>query len=190
MSSQPCRPPNCAAFDGEDFQRDPQGHGTESIDPPPICPTCGSHNRERSRFCGLCGAALVRYCPQCGVKILSGAYLCEGCVIESKAVPISHGRCQRCGSQAEEHAESCGECGARLLARCPQCGTMARATNNYCPYCRFGYSRFVTEKLVRKHGGEEEEGNEPPYVATHSSAIMVALTILSILLIVYILAQI
>jgi len=66
---------------------------------------------------------------------------------------------------------------------------MARATNNYCPYCRFGYSRFVTEKLVRKHEGEAEEGNEPSYVATLSSAIMVALTILSILLIVYILAQ-
>jgi len=67
---------------------------------------------------------------------------------------------------------------------------MTRATLNFCPYCRFAYSRFVTEKLVCKHGREGEQGNEPPYVATLSSNIMVALIILSILLIVYILAQI
>ncbi|MGB3904287.1 MAG: zinc ribbon domain-containing protein [Anaerolineae bacterium] len=189
MSSPASRSPNGGSFDCENFVHDSRGDSTAGVDCPPTCPQCRSLNREGSQFCGHCGAALVRYGPQCGVKIPTSAYLCEGCSIESKAVAISQGRCQRCGSQAEEHAESCGECGARLLARCPQCGTMARATNNYCPYCRFAYSRFVTEKLVRKHGRGEEEGNEPPYVATLNSAIMVALTILSILLIVYILAQ-
>lgn len=189
MSSPASRSPNDGGFNDEDFQRDSRGDCTGSVDSPPTCPQCGSLNREGSQFCSQCGAALVRYCPQCGVTIPTGAYLCEGCSIESKAVPISHGRCQRCGSQADEHAEFCGECRARLLVRCPQCGTMTRATLSFCPYCRFAYSRFVTEKLVRKHGEEETEDSEPSYVARLSSAIMVALMILSILLVVYILAQ-
>src|SRR5271165_4300298 len=30
------------------------------------CPSCGSDNRARRKFCGACGTELVRACPACG----------------------------------------------------------------------------------------------------------------------------
>jgi len=61
---------------------------------------------------------------------------------------------------------------------------------NFCAHCGFAYSRFVTEKLTRELGEETEQGKESSYITVVSTAIMIALVMLSIALIIYILGQI
>ncbi len=173
----------------EAFRAETADKGLEGAEPSPICPECGSQNREEGLFCAQCGAPLARYCRQCGSKIAATGEVCEQCGAQQQAPPTA-GACQRCGSQNNNDSEFCQECGARLLITCPQCGTLIGAPLNFCAGCGFNYSRFVTERLAAKPGQETEQVTESSYFAFVSSAIMIALVMLSIVLIVYIVAQI
>ncbi|HTK90500.1 MAG TPA: AAA family ATPase [Verrucomicrobiae bacterium] len=43
------------------------------------CPRCRTDNREGSRFCSACGAALDAACPACGFAVEPGSRFCGGC---------------------------------------------------------------------------------------------------------------
>jgi predicted ATPase/class 3 adenylate cyclase len=43
------------------------------------CPSCGTENPERARFCMSCGASLQRTCPSCGAEAPPGAKFCIEC---------------------------------------------------------------------------------------------------------------
>ena len=43
------------------------------------CPSCGTENPERARFCMSCGAALSPSCPTCGTENPPGAKFCIEC---------------------------------------------------------------------------------------------------------------
>jgi hypothetical protein len=64
------------------------------------------------------------------------------------------------------------------------------ASLNFCAGCGFNYSRFVTERLAAKPGSQTEQVTESSSFAFVSSGIMIGLVMLSIVLIVYIVAQI
>ncbi len=190
MTSQPLTCPNCGSLDIENFRCNSCGHSTKNMTSSWICPQCGFNNKEDSRFCSHCGASLVRYCPECGAKLPTGTTLCEGCGTDLHPTLLSGERCQQCGFQNDEEAEFCAQCKARLLIECPQCGAMTRARLNFCAHCGFGYSRFVTQKVIEKLGGNKEEAKEPAYARGLSAGIMIALIIFSIIVAVYILQQI
>jgi hypothetical protein len=44
-----------------------------------LCPDCGIINQENERFCGQCGAALVRKCPVCNHENWAGNEHCTQC---------------------------------------------------------------------------------------------------------------
>jgi uncharacterized membrane protein YvbJ len=160
---------------------------TESITSSWTCPECGFDNKEGSKFCGQCGASLIRYCPQCGGEIPSGASSCEHCGANSDPILVSGERCQHCGLQNDAQTELCEHCGARLLIECPECGTMTRA-RTFCSNCGFDYSRFVTQKVIERFGRKEEE-KRSVYAKGLNAGIMVALVTISIVIIIYILHQ-
>ncbi|MEK6278642.1 MAG: zinc-ribbon domain-containing protein, partial [Actinomycetota bacterium] len=43
------------------------------------CPSCGTENPERARFCMSCGTALEPRCPSCGAENPPGAKFCIEC---------------------------------------------------------------------------------------------------------------
>src|SRR6185503_19100126 len=43
------------------------------------CPSCGTENPERARFCMSCGAGLPSGCPACGAESPPGAKFCIDC---------------------------------------------------------------------------------------------------------------
>ncbi|HUA33353.1 MAG TPA: adenylate/guanylate cyclase domain-containing protein [Candidatus Binataceae bacterium] len=43
------------------------------------CPSCGTDNSDRSKFCAQCGAQLRRACPGCGFENSPGARFCVEC---------------------------------------------------------------------------------------------------------------
>src|SRR4051812_43077820 len=43
------------------------------------CPSCGSENPDRARFCMSCGTALSPHCPNCGAESPPGAKFCIEC---------------------------------------------------------------------------------------------------------------
>ncbi|NIN65811.1 MAG: zinc-ribbon domain-containing protein [Anaerolineae bacterium] len=158
----------------------------------PTCSECGSRNREGGRFCGQCGAPLAEYCPQCGSKIPASVGFCERCGTEHGQAAAFEGKCQRCGTQNEKNAEFCKECGGRLLVVCPRCDAVMGTSANFCARCGFNYSQFVTGRLTGKPEEEtdRDQGKDLSYFNIVSNAVMIALVILSIVLIIYILAQI
>jgi uncharacterized membrane protein YvbJ len=81
-------------------------------------------------------------------------------------------------------------CGARLLAECPHCGAVTQAFFSFCPRCGFNYTRFVTDRVVRGLQGSEEQGNRSGRKLDMSSALMIALVIVSVLVMIYVLSQI
>jgi predicted amidophosphoribosyltransferase len=155
-----------------------------------VCPVCGGHNREQSQFCSDCGAALLNYCPQCGRQIALEDQLCDDCARSGRQTPLVAGRCQRCGRQNDQGAEACVQCGARLLAECPHCGAALPASVSFCPRCGFHYSRFVTDRLVRGLAGSEERSKRSAPKLDFSLPLMIALTLVSVLVMIYILSQI
>jgi uncharacterized membrane protein YvbJ len=156
----------------------------------PLCPACGTRNREQSQFCSQCGAALLRYCPRCGRQVALDVDLCDRCATfeTQKAVPA--GRCQGCGFQNLQEAEHCQRCGARLLVRCPRCGALTAATFDYCPRCGFHYSGFVTDRLLHRVDEDQEASARPGLRLDRSSILMIVLVALSLLLMLYIVWQI
>ena len=47
-----------------------------------VCPSCGTLNSEKMKFCGNCGAKLEKvkvYCPACGAEIPDGMKFCGEC---------------------------------------------------------------------------------------------------------------
>lgn len=44
-----------------------------------LCPTCGTANRPRARFCQSCGSSLGLHCPHCGARNRSRAQFCQQC---------------------------------------------------------------------------------------------------------------
>src|SRR3954452_16210678 len=44
-----------------------------------LCPSCGTSNREGSKFCSSCGASLATGCPACGASIEPGDAFCAQC---------------------------------------------------------------------------------------------------------------
>ena len=43
------------------------------------CPSCGTDNPDRAKFCVECGVALTRRCPNCGIETPPGAKFCAEC---------------------------------------------------------------------------------------------------------------
>ena len=56
------------------------------------CTACGSDNPDSHRFCGQCGAALVRACPACSFANEPGGKFCGGCgaPLDGQDPPASH----------------------------------------------------------------------------------------------------
>jgi predicted ATPase/class 3 adenylate cyclase len=44
-----------------------------------ICPSCATKNKTGAKFCGECGAALLRSCPSCGEPYEHGQRFCNDC---------------------------------------------------------------------------------------------------------------
>ena len=44
-----------------------------------VCPSCGTENPERARFCMSCGTGLERRCPNCNAEVPAGARFCVEC---------------------------------------------------------------------------------------------------------------
>ena len=44
-----------------------------------VCASCSTENPDAAKFCGACGAALVRPCPSCGTATPPGARFCMEC---------------------------------------------------------------------------------------------------------------
>ena len=164
-------------------------HGTAAQQPRPVCLVCAAHNREQSQFCADCGASLFRYCPHCGQRIVAELESCERCSPLGGQSTLLAGRCQGCGFQNDQSAERCEQCGARLLAKCPQCDALSTAAFNFCPRCGFNYSHLVTRALAHRLAGSEETGRPSRRTMDFSSALMIALVALSVLVMVYILWQ-
>lgn len=164
-------------------------HSTVDQKPGPVCQVCTAHNREQSQFCANCGASLFRYCPHCGQKIGTELESCERCSPVGGQSTLLAGRCQGCGFQNDQNAERCKQCGARLLAKCPQCSALSTAAFNFCPRCGFNYSHLVAQALSHRLEGGEETGHSSHHTVDFSSALMVALVALSVLVMVYILWQ-
>jgi len=156
----------------------------------PVCPACGSPNRELSQFCAACGAALLKYCPQCGRQIDLEDQVCTDCTQAGTLTPLAAGRCQACGRQNEQSAEACEHCGARLLVKCPQCGAVAPASFSFCTECGFQYSRLVTDRLVRPFQKSEEQSKRPARRVNASLVLMIVLSAISVLVMIYILSDI
>jgi uncharacterized membrane protein YvbJ len=116
--------------------------------------------------------------------------LCERCVTEHGQAPAFEGKCQLCGTQNDKDAEFCKECGGRLLIVCPRCDAVMGSSVNFCARCGFNYSQFVTGRLTGRPEEETDEGKEFSYTTVVSNAVLIALVMLSIVLIIYILAQI
>jgi len=66
---------------------------------------------------------------------------------------------------------------------------MARATLNFCAHCGFGYSQFVTQKVIEILDSKQLEEKEPVHAMSLSSGIMIGLVIFSIIIVIYILQQ-
>ncbi len=164
-------------------------HGTAAQQLRPVCPVCGGHNREQSQFCADCGASLLRYCPHCGQSIGAELESCERCSLVGAQATLLAGRCQGCGFQNDQNAEQCEQCGARLLAKCPQCDALSTAAFNFCPRCGFNYSHLVTRAIANRLEGGEKTGRSSRRMVDFSSALMIALVALSVLVMVYILWQ-
>jgi len=156
----------------------------------PVCPACGSSNREQSRFCAACGAALLKYCPQCGRQIGLEEQVCADCAEAGRQVPLTAGRCQACGRQNDQSAEVCGHCGARLLVKCPQCGAVAPASFSFCTECGFNFSRLVTDRLVAGLPKDEEQKRRRAPKLDFNLVLMIVLSAISVLVMIYILSQI
>lgn len=166
------------------------GSATSTGDAGPVCPACGSPNREQSQFCAACGAALLKYCPQCGRQIGIDDQVCTDCAQAGGQIPLAAGRCQSCGWQNDQGAEACGHCGARLLVKCPQCSDVAAASFSFCPRCGFNFSRLVTDRLVGGLPKSEEQSKRPARKLDFSLVLMIALSIISVLVMIYVLSQI
>jgi uncharacterized membrane protein YvbJ len=75
------------------------------------------------------------------------------------------------------------------LVKCPECGAVAPASFSFCPRCGFNYSRFVTDRLVQGLPDSEEQGHRSRRKVDFSLALMVALSVVSVLVMIYILRQ-
>jgi len=53
------------------------------------CPDCGEPAGAWQRFCGGCGAALVRMCPACGEELGPGFRFCGACGAQLEAETAS-----------------------------------------------------------------------------------------------------
>lgn len=190
MSSQSGQDPRGSSPQTQEPKAVSDGRAAPLQPTAPVCPACGERNREQSRFCSQCGAALLRYCIRCGQQIALDVDLCDHCSSPETQRAVSAGRCQRCGFQSGLEAESCLQCGARLLVNCPQCGALAAATVYYCRQCGFNYSRFVTDRLVHRLNESQEASARPGFRLDASSILMITLVALSLLLMVYIISQI
>ena len=188
--SPPAQAPESGSPYADDLATEPGSQTTAAQQPQLVCPRCGSDNREQSLFCAQCGVALVKYCSQCGRTIGVDLDSCDHCSPAETPPGITEGRCQHCGFQNDQNAESCEQCGARLLARCPQCGALTRPSFSFCPQCGFHYSRYVTNRLLSGVDSTENGAHQSRLSLGFSSAFMIALVFLSVLLMIYILWQI
>jgi predicted amidophosphoribosyltransferase len=154
-----------------------------------VCPACGSPNRQQSQFCAACGAALLKYCAQCGRQIGLDAQVCIDYAQAGRQIPLAAGRCQGCGRQNDQNAEVCAKCGARLLVKCPQCAAVAPASFSFCTECGFQYSRLVTERLVPPVQKSEEQRKLRAPKLNFSLVLMIVLSVISVLVMIYILSE-
>jgi len=190
MSSQPDHPPRNASGSTEEGKAESRRYSASGQRPLPICPSCDAQNREQSRFCSQCGAALLRYCPRCGQQVALVEDFCDRCSCVDPPPGESKARCQRCGFPNDEAADTCLQCGARLLAQCPRCGALNQASFNFCPRCGFNYSSFVTERVVHGLLPDDSQRSRSGRTLTTSSVLMIALVALSVFLMIQILLQI
>ncbi len=77
-----------------------------------------------------------------------------------------------------------------MLVKCPHCAAVTPASFSFCPRCGFNYSRFVTDRVVRGFPGSKEQGNRSGRKVDISVVLMVALSLVSVLVMIYILSQI
>lgn len=160
------------------------------LPPSLVCPQCGADNLKGSQVCGQCGALLAEYCPHCGSKLDPHSHLCERCGSEYETLAQAGELCQQCGSSNDTLAECCRGCGARLRIKCPRCGATTGAKHNFCPHCGFGYSRFVSDRVIDGLDRHSERGEESALALDLRSGMIIALITISIILDVYILSQI
>src|SRR5688572_24764144 len=61
------------------------------------CPSCGSENAPDQRFCGSCGASLLRACPACGTENPPRFAFCGTCgaSLEPSVTPAGPGAEER-----------------------------------------------------------------------------------------------
>ncbi len=112
------------------------------------CPQCHATLSEGQRFCGSCGADVLKFlaqgdergeqkriakCSACKTEI-KGSKFCPEC--GKKINP-----CPECGSDLPEGAASCPECGYQLPKKCPRCGTAVPKGTKFCPECGEGIAK-------------------------------------------------
>ncbi len=97
-----------------------------------VCSACGAENRDRAKFCNVCGEALVSPveigAPSVKTELLVGAWP-PGALLQERYEVVElvarqtdhatyrvrdHGRCAACGAEVPGDGGSCPECGAEL----------------------------------------------------------------------------
>lgn len=71
------------------------------------CPKCGASNKEGTKYCGTCGAILVKLCAKCGAALDEGQKFCPEC--GESAIK----RCE-CGTELTDGIKFCPECGKKV----------------------------------------------------------------------------
>lgn len=72
-----------------------------------FCPKCGKQNPEGTRFCQVCGTAVVNVCPSCNTEVSLNARFCPKC---GKDLP----KVCECGEPLPKHAAFCSKCGRKV----------------------------------------------------------------------------
>lgn len=77
-------------------------------------------NKIRCPKCGKLVEECVKFCPDCGEKIVS---------------TVGTVKCSKCGKDVPAAARFCPECGAPMKCSCPKCGKDVPAGAKFCPDC-------------------------------------------------------
>ncbi len=104
------------------------------------CPKCGAEVLEGLKFCGSCGAQLVRTCRKCGSPLAPGLKFCGECGTPWEETPGTHEQpkgpaCPKCGAMIPDGRKFCVKCGAQVVQFCPSCGSQQTLGAPFCGTC-------------------------------------------------------